>query len=98
MGEGSNTMQLDDSCAPLVWIGATSRESPPPPVHTFSLTPLNSVRTKVKNFEDEDHYFAKDYYARCLYLGENGDPKDVRAGFLKSSLLIKVILIQPPEF
>jgi len=51
---------------------------------------LGSVRTNIKNFEDNDHYFAKDYYARCLYLGEDGDPKDVRAGFLKSALLVRV--------
>jgi len=51
---------------------------------------LNSVRAKIKNFEDEDHYYAKDYYARCLYLGESGDPKNIRAGFLKNALLVKV--------
>lgn len=59
---------------------------------------LKSTRAKIKNFEDEDHYYGKDYYARCFYLGESGDPKNVRAGFLKSALLVKVILVQRFEF
>ena len=37
----------------------------------------NSVRAKVQNFEDEEYYFGKDFYPRCLYLGENGDPECV---------------------
>ena len=66
-------------------------------IHLFA-NPLSSIRAKIKNFKDEDHYFAKDYYVRCLCLGENGDPKDVHAGFLKSNLLIKITPIQPLEF
>lgn len=50
----------------------------------------NSVRAKIQNFEDEDHYFGKDFYPRCLYLGEDGDPERIENGYLKSTLLVKV--------
>jgi len=52
---------------------------------------VNSVRAKVQNFEDEEHYFGKDFYPRCLYLGEDGDPERVEDGYLKSALLVKVM-------
>jgi len=59
------------------------------PFHT-QLNRLDSVRAKVRNFEDEEHYFGKDFYPRCLYLGEDGDPESVEDGYLKSALLVKV--------
>ena len=59
--------------------------------HSTSQRQFPSVREKVRNFEDEDHYFGKDFYPRCLYIGENGDPEQVEGGYLKSTLLVKVI-------
>ena len=56
---------------------------------------VNSVRAKVQNFEDEDHYFGKDFYPRCLYLREDGDPEWVEDGYLKSALLVKVMSQRP---
>jgi len=61
---------------------------------SYHFTPkqqLSSVREKVRNFKDEDHYFGKDFYPRCLYLEEDGDPEQVEEGYLKSALLVKVI-------
>jgi hypothetical protein len=58
--------------------------------HRSSTNHTNSVRAKVRNFEDEAHYFGKDFYPRCLYLGEDGDPERVEDGYLKSALLVKV--------
>ena len=52
---------------------------------------MNSVRAKVRNFDDEEHYFGKDFYPRCLYLREDGDPERVEDGYLKNALLVKVI-------
>ena len=31
-----------------------------------------------------------DYWLRCLYEGEKGDPEDVEKGFLKGELLVRV--------
>lgn len=48
-----------------------------------------SVRAKVRDCIDE--YNASDnYWLRCLYEGEKGDPENVEEGFLKSALLVKV--------
>ena len=50
---------------------------------------LISVRAKIR--DGLDGYSANDdYWLRCLYEGENGDPEDVETGFLKSALLVKV--------
>lgn len=50
---------------------------------------LISVRAKIR--DGIDGYNAlDDYWVRCLYEGEKGDPEDVEKGFLKSSLLVKV--------
>ena len=47
--------------------------------------------TRVKIRECDDGYNASgDYWLRCLYEDEKGDPLDVEKGFLKSNLLLKV--------
>ncbi|KAF9644382.1 hypothetical protein BDM02DRAFT_3103012, partial [Thelephora ganbajun] len=48
---------------------------------------------KIWNFKDKEHYFGKDFYPRCLYLGENGDPRRVQEGYLKSELLVKTFKV-----
>lgn len=47
------------------------------------------VRAKIRDGVD-GHYAFDDYWIRCLYEDENGDPDDVEKGFLKSKLLVKV--------
>ena len=49
-----------------------------------------SIRKKVKNYEGEEYYYGKDFFPRCLYAEEAGDPKLVRRGYLRSALLDKV--------
>ena len=50
---------------------------------------LISVRAKVRDCIDG--YSASDnYWLRCLYEGEKGNPENVEEGFLKSALLVKV--------
>ena len=58
---------------------------------TFHTNRTGSVRMKVQNFEDKEHYFGKDFYSWCLYLGEDGDPEKVEDGYLRSALLMKVL-------
>jgi len=49
----------------------------------------SSVRAKIR--DEVDGYSAStDYWIRCLYEGERGDPEDVEKGFLKSELLVRV--------
>ena len=48
-----------------------------------------SVRAKIRDCIDSHNAF-DDYWLRCLYEGEEGDPEDVEKGFLKSTLLVKV--------
>ena len=50
---------------------------------------LTSIQTKIRN-ETDGYSASNDYWLRCLYEGENGNPEDVEKGFLKSSLLVKV--------
>ena len=50
---------------------------------------LISVRAKIRDGIDGHDAF-DDYWIRCLYEDENGDPEDVEKGFLKSNLLVKV--------
>lgn len=50
---------------------------------------LHSVRAKIRDGLD-NYYAFDDYWIRCLYEDEQGDPEDVEKGFLKSSLLVKV--------
>ena len=48
-----------------------------------------SIRAKIR--DEVDGYSASvDYWLRCLYEGEKGNPEDVEKGFLKSELLVKV--------
>jgi len=48
-----------------------------------------SIRTKIR--DEVDGYSASaDYWLRCLYEDEQGNPGDVEKGFLKSELLVKV--------
>ena len=48
-----------------------------------------SVRAKVRD-EVDGYSASSDYWLRCLYEGEEGDPEDVEKGFLKSRLLVRV--------
>lgn len=53
------------------------------------MTLLISVWAKIH--DGRDGYSASDnYWIRCLYEEEKGDPRDVENGFLKSALLVKV--------
>lgn len=58
------------------------------------LTSLYSIRAKIRDSID-GHSASNNYWVRCLYEGEKGDPEDVEKGFLKSTLLVKVRL--PPN-
>lgn len=51
--------------------------------------PYVSVRAKIRDCVD-GHNASSDFYLRCLYEEEKGDPERVEMGFLKSTLLIKV--------
>jgi hypothetical protein len=53
---------------------------------------FTSVRAKIRD-EVDGYSASSDYWLRCLYAGETGDPGDVEKGFLKSRLLVKVRLI-----
>ncbi|KAF9789312.1 hypothetical protein BJ322DRAFT_1208558 [Thelephora terrestris] len=46
------------------------------------------TRAKLRDGLDEHDAF-DDYWIRCLYEGEKGDPEDVERGFLRGNLLIK---------
>jgi len=49
------------------------------------------ARTKAGHRDEVDgHSASADYWLRCLYKGEQGDPEDVEKGFLKSELLVRV--------
>ena len=48
-----------------------------------------SIRAKIRN-EVDDYSASTDYWIRCLYKGEEGNPADVEKGFLKSELLVRV--------
>jgi len=50
---------------------------------------LVSIRAKIRDFTD-GYNASNDYWLRCLYEGEKGDPENVEEGFLKSTLLVKV--------
>jgi hypothetical protein len=60
------------------------------PGHRATLTTFHtSVRAKIR--DQVDGYSASaNYWIRCLYEGENGDPEDVEKGFLKGELLVRV--------
>ncbi|KAF9780716.1 hypothetical protein BJ322DRAFT_1011640, partial [Thelephora terrestris] len=47
-----------------------------------------ATRAKLRDGID-DHNAFDDYWIRCLYEGEKGDPEDIEKGFLKSNLLVK---------
>ena len=48
-----------------------------------------SIRAKVRD-EMDGYSILENYWLRCLYQDEEGDPEDVEKGFLKSGLLVKV--------
>lgn len=50
---------------------------------------LHSIRAKIRDGLD-GYTTSDDYWIRCLYEDEKGDPGDVEKGFLKSALLVKV--------
>jgi len=47
------------------------------------------VRTKIRNYEGNEYYYGKDFFPRCLFAGEKGNPNRVRDGYLRSTLLVK---------
>jgi hypothetical protein len=49
---------------------------------------LLSVRANIRD-EVDGYSASSDYWIRCLYEGEKGDPGDVEKGYLKSRLLVK---------
>lgn len=51
---------------------------------------LNSVRAGIRDGLD-GYDASNNYWIRCLYKGKRGDPNDVEKGFLKSTLLVKVM-------
>ena len=53
------------------------------------LTLYSSVRAKVRD-EIDGYSASEDYWIRCLYEGERGNPEDVEKGFLKGELLVRV--------
>lgn len=50
---------------------------------------LNSVQAGIHDGLD-GYNTADNYWIRCLYEGEKGNPNDIEEGFLKSTLLVKV--------
>ena len=52
-----------------------------------------SVRTKIRNYEGNEYYYGKDFFPRCLFAGEKGNPNRVRDGYLQSTLLVKVSVV-----
>ena len=54
-----------------------------------------SVRAKIRDGAD-GHSASANYWLRCLYEGEKGNPEDVEEGFLKGELLVKVRLLIVP--
>ena len=48
-----------------------------------------SIRAKIRD-ETDGYSASMDYWIRCLYEGEEGDPADVEKGFLQGELLVKV--------
>ena len=48
-----------------------------------------SIHAKIRD-ETDSHSASEDYWLRCLYEGEEGNPADVEKGFLKSELLVRV--------
>jgi len=51
----------------------------------------HSTRTKIRNYEGVEFYYGTDFFPRCLYTGEKGNPRRVRNGYLQSNLLVKVL-------
>ena len=47
------------------------------------------VHTKLREAAD-DYDFNLNFFLRCLYEGENGDPENPDEGFLKGPLLLRV--------
>ena len=71
-------------------IGTISGESvhlPRMPGHVIDF--CASIRTKIRD-EIDGYSASADYWLRCLYEGERGNPEDVEKGFLKSELLVRV--------
>ena len=69
--------------------GTTSSEHPSATQSIVSTYIFISIRAKIRDCIDGYNAF-DDYWLRCLYEGEEGDPEDVEKGFLKSTLLVKV--------
>ena len=60
----------------------------------LSLNPFPSIRAKIRDGVDDYNTF-DEYWLRCLYKNEKGDPEDVEKGFLQSNLLVKVRISLP---
>ena len=50
-----------------------------------------SVRAKIRD-EVDGYSTSMNYWLRCLYKGETGNPEDVENGFLKGKLLVWVCI------
>ncbi|KAL0056630.1 hypothetical protein AAF712_016765 [Marasmius tenuissimus] len=48
------------------------------------------VRDAIKNFEPDYNGIVTDFYIRAFYAGYKGDPENLKDGYLKSTLLVKV--------
>lgn len=51
------------------------------------LTSPSRVRSKIRSYEAG---YESSMFARALYAGYSGDPKNLEEGFLKSSMMVKV--------
>ena len=58
----------------------------------FNLSFIFSIRAKLRN-ASPGYNISKNFFLRCLYEGEEGDPRDPEEGFLKGPLLIRVSLL-----
>jgi len=54
---------------------------------------MHSVRTKIQNYEGNEYFYGKDFFPRCLFAGEKGNPNRIRDGYLRSTLLVKVSIV-----
>jgi hypothetical protein len=53
-----------------------------------------SIRAKLRN-GDPGYDITSNFFLRCLYDGESGDPESPEKGFLKGPLLVRVSPLRP---
>ena len=54
---------------------------------------MYSVRTKIRNYKGSEYYYGKDFFPRCFFAGEKGNPNCIRDGYLQGTLLVKVSIV-----